>query len=96
MICVLSYVVDSKKKHYKKCIVLAKVYLQSADSIFFPCSQEKCKQMQMDASREWARERLMEMENYNQECDRKNDRRKRAEQISLYNIAQAVSFLTDY
>lgn len=44
-----------------------------------------------DVSRLWARERLVAVENYEQECERKNIRRQQAEENQLYNLALAVS-----
>jgi len=51
-------------------------------------SKELCRQQLLDPSRQWARERLVAVENYEQECERKSDRRKAAEEIALYHLAQ--------
>ncbi|ODN00363.1 hypothetical protein Ocin01_06329 [Orchesella cincta] len=50
---------------------------------------ERCKWQMRDVSRLWARERLVAVENYEGECERKNERRQKAEEVALYNAALA-------
>ena len=55
---------------------------------YSPRSTELCKQQLLDPSRQWARERLVAVENYEQDCERKNERREAAEEVALYQLAQ--------
>lgn len=58
-------------------------------------SAEGWKQCDLHPARQWASSLLVAEENFERECQEKSDRRLKAEDIALYNKAQAVIIISN-
>jgi len=58
---------------------------------YYSYRKEESRRCQLDPARQWAREKLVAAENYEQECQRTSQRREKAEEIAMFNKNQVVS-----